>query len=417
MAPKGGKGGGGGSRGGSGGHRGSSISSHCRSGAFEDGAIVASMVFLSIFLFVFLWMSCITSSKSKAMKTRGQRKSKSLWCALTLSLTLVIGATILFIATTVMRECGNTGSYETLTIIRTWFRNWGALLLIGVIMVPLCKHLHQLAGKVLGRIIAVGHFVVMIIMAILLLCYLGLQTSLSSINASYRVLGSLSKVTIGLGATYSIVTVIGTGLASVSILLATIRSSQIQNSWAKKWIFLVIIFPVALTFFDLVYNFHFYVRGETYTTIAFAVFTFLWNLFYALSYLAVLYIVSEGSLAPAAQPGPAAQHDPTKGVYAPVQGTAQQPFENVNTAYNSPMQQTQQPPQIQLNNMQTPPPMSQPGFEPTRNDFVQPPAPPQQYYDPVKGEAHQSLLQGPSYEQPAPQYQNYAQPPVPQPYR
>lgn len=129
-----------------------------------------------------------------------------------------------------MRECRSTDNYELLSIIRTWFKNWGTLLLIGVIMVPLCKHLHQLAGKVLGRVVAIGHFVVMVIMAILLVCYLGLQSSLPSIRANYRVLDTLSKVTSGLGATYNVVAFIGTCLASISILFAVIRSSQIQNS-------------------------------------------------------------------------------------------------------------------------------------------------------------------------------------------
>ncbi|KAM5490856.1 hypothetical protein MaudMau93_002264 [Microsporum audouinii] len=416
MAPKGGKGGGGG-RGGGSHHGSSSFSSSCASGAFDDGAIVASIVFLSIFLLTFLCLGCITSTKSTAMKKRNQRKSKSLWWAMSLSLTLVIGSTVLFIATTVMRECRTVENYELLSIIRTWFKNWSALLLIGVIMVPLCKHLHQLAGKVLGRVVAVGHFAVMVIMALLLTCYLGLQSSLSDIRANYRVLRALSQATTGLGATYSVVAFIGTCLASISILFAVIRSSQIQNSWAKKWVFFVIIFPVLLTFFDLVYSFHFYVRGQTYTTIAFAVFTFLWNLFYTMSYLAVLYIVSEGSLAPIAQPGPENQHDPTKGVYAPVQANPQQPFENVNTAYNSPAQQMpQQLPIQQHNNMQAPPPMSQAGFEPARNQFNQSPVPQQEYYDPGKGE-NQALIQAPAYEQPAPQYQNYQQPPVPQAYR
>ncbi|DAA75226.1 TPA_exp: Uncharacterized protein A8136_1977 [Trichophyton benhamiae CBS 112371] len=314
-----------------------------------------------------------------------------------------------------MRECRSTDNYELLSIIRTWFKNWGTLLLIGVIMVPLCKHLHQLAGKVLGRVVAIGHFVVMVIMAILLVCYLGLQSSLPSIRANYRVLDTLSKVTSGLGATYNVVAFIGTCLASISILFAVIRSSQIQNSWAKKWIFFVIIFPVLLTFFDVVYGFHFYVRGQPYTTTAFAVFTFLWNLFYTMSYLAVLYIVSEGSLAPVTQPGAIDPNDPTKGTYVPVQPGPQPPFQNVNTAYNSPMQQQQQ--QFQ-HNMQTQPPMSQPGFEPTRNDFSPSPPPQQpQYYDPVKSPESQALMQGQTYEQPAPQYQNYQQPAVPQPYR
>ncbi|EGD96756.1 hypothetical protein TESG_04187 [Trichophyton tonsurans CBS 112818] len=414
MAPKGGKGGGGGGHYGGGRHGSSRYSSRCASGAFKDGAIVASMVFLAVFLLTFLCLGCLTSNKSTAMKKRNQRKSRSLWWALSLSLTLITGSTILFITTTVMRECRSTDNYELLSIIRTWFKNWGTLLLIGVIMVPLCKHLHQLAGKTLGRVVAIGHFAVMVVMAILLICYLGLQSSLPSIRANYRVLDALSKVTSGLGATYDVVAFIGTCLASISILFAVIRSSQIQNSWAKKWIFFVIIFPVLLTLFDVVYGFHFYVRGQTYTTLAFAIFTLLWNLFYTMSYLAVLYIVSEGSLAPATQPGAIDPNDPAKGAYVPVQPSPQPPFQNVNTAYNSPMQQQQF-----QHSMQSQPPMSQPGFEPTRNDFSPSPPPqqPQQYYDPVKSPESQALMQGQTYEQPAPQYQNYQQPAVPQPYR
>lgn len=253
MAPKGGKGGGGGGHYGGGRHGSSRFSSRCASGAFKDGAIVASMVFLAVFLLTFLCLGCLTSNKSTAMKKRNQRKSRSLWWALSLSLTLITGyvvptpyteterelhrltfdrtrSTILFITTTVMRECRSTDNYELLSIIRTWFKNWGTLLLIGVIMVPLCKHLHQLAGKTLGRVVAIGHFAVMVVMAILLICYLGLQSSLPSIRANYRVLDALSKVTSGLGATYDVVAFIGTCLASVSILFAVIRSSQIQNS-------------------------------------------------------------------------------------------------------------------------------------------------------------------------------------------
>ncbi|KAK2814616.1 hypothetical protein FQN49_008137 [Arthroderma sp. PD_2] len=154
---------------------------------------------------------------------------------------------------------------------------------------------------------------------------------------------------------------------------------------------------------------------------AFAAFHLFWNLFFTMSYLAVLYIISEGSLAPVTQSSAGGQQDQTKGAYTAVQGTTQQPFENINTAYNSPLQQQNQqqhPPQLELNYMQTPPPMSQPGFEPTRNEVIQPPAPLQQYYDPVKGEDRQSLLQNPVHEQqPAPQYQAYDQPSVPQPYR
>ncbi|EFR01735.1 hypothetical protein MGYG_04736 [Nannizzia gypsea CBS 118893] len=412
MAPKGGKGGGGGHYGGGGGRHGSSsFKSSCRSGAFKNGAIVASMVFLGIFLLTFLCLGCISSSKSTAMKKRNQRKSRSLWWAMSLSLTLIIASTILFITTTVMSECGSGSNLQLLITIRTWFKNWSVLLLIGVIMVPLCKHLHQLAGKVLGRVVAISHFAVMVIMAIFLTCYLALLSSLPNIRGNYRVVQALSDVTTGLGITYNVIAFIGTCLASFSILFAVIRSSQIQNSWAKKWIFIVMVFPVLLTLFDVVYGFHFSIRHQRYTVTAFAVFTFLWNLFYTMSYLAVLYIASEGSLVPITQPGAADPNDPTKGAYAPVQPNPQQPFENVNTAYNSPAQQ----PQFQ-HNMQTQPPMSQPGFEPARNDFA-PSPPPQQYYDPVKGAESQSLMQGQTYDQPAPQYQNYQQPAIPQAYR
>ncbi|KAK2839337.1 hypothetical protein FQN49_006236, partial [Arthroderma sp. PD_2] len=231
MAPKGGRGGGGGGRGSSGSGSSGRFSRQCRAaGAFEDGAAVAAIVFMAVFLLTYLCLGCLTSSKSKALKARNQRKSTSMWCALTLSLLLVIGSTILFIATTVMRECGTAENYEVLSIVRTWLKNWASLLLIAVIMVPLCKHLHQLAGKVLGRVVAIGHLAIVVVMAILLVCYLALQSSLTNINVDYRVLRTLSNVSVGLGATYSIAALIGTCLASVSVLIAVVRSSQIQNS-------------------------------------------------------------------------------------------------------------------------------------------------------------------------------------------
>ncbi|KAK2748267.1 hypothetical protein FQN57_000925 [Myotisia sp. PD_48] len=244
-----------------------------------------------------------------------------------------------------MQQCGvNPGSYSTMTLIKEWLWNWSVLLLIGVIMVPLCKQLHELAGRIMAKLVAVLHLGVMCLLALLLMVYLGLASAIPNMDStSRRTRQNLNRVAIWAYVAYNAVAVIGTGAAGASILIALIRSAFIRRSPSKKWIIILIPSSVLMMLTELAFQINFAIRRQSYTPPAWAAYIFLSNIFIILAMMAVVSLATDPSTV-----GPATtnqQNHPTSTSYSytPVAGQGFNPYDGVKTEYSSASQPAAQP--------------------------------------------------------------------------
>jgi preprotein translocase subunit SecG len=256
MAPKGG----GGRGGGGGGGRGGSSSISCDGPGFATTHSKVLIAFAAIFFVTYLVLSCIIPGRKKrTILNNGQPPAgKAKWLFLRLSILTaflyvdtrvqldrlhanvlfpaIIRSMLLFLASFTMTQCGS-GSTETVNgvkIAELWFEEFSLITIFGVILIPLCKNLHDVSGNLVPKLVALGHSVYFVFLALLDLIsviiltafYEVMRTGSSRDRDTVLALHTASK---GVTAAFNVFALLGMGLAAVSMLLAVLRSSALKQ--------------------------------------------------------------------------------------------------------------------------------------------------------------------------------------------
>ncbi|WEW60313.1 hypothetical protein PRK78_005798 [Emydomyces testavorans] len=392
MAPKGGRGGG---RGGSGR---SSSSSSCSSDAFSSDFERTLIAFVALWLLVDLVLASIVNRRKKRILSLGYPKESLQWAVISLCITFTIVALLLSIIGTVLIECGtgtDTGAH--LVIAASWLFALGILLLYGLILIPVCRQLHQVAGQVMAKIVTFAHFGLMVFISIILLAFLAVYTAATeaALSSSLRLdILSLLDAQRGLLITYDVFALIGMIIAAVTIGIAVSRSSGLRSGSIAVWIPLLVAASLGLAAFQLGTdvnslfgrNINRSLRSRALATL------FIGQFFFSATFLCVLFVVSNPALAVSNQ----GTSDPARPVDnapapppapVPVPGASAAPNNSEMKDYYAPS--PVHPPNGQQQYMQQPqyqgPPMAQQQQPPTtqqQQHYQQYPAPPppQSYY-------------------------------------
>lgn len=139
---------------------------------------------------------------------------------------------ILFIATTVMLECGTSiESFEATSISHAWFKTVSIYTLLAVIIVSVCKQMHSVAGRILSKLVGIAHIIYVVVLGIFMVAFLSFQTNLSYGTGTSRGNRTMMRsIDRGLTLTYDVLALVGTLLATASIGFAILRSSKLRSS-------------------------------------------------------------------------------------------------------------------------------------------------------------------------------------------
>ncbi|KAK2787549.1 hypothetical protein FQN53_004998 [Emmonsiellopsis sp. PD_33] len=226
MAPR--RGGGGGSFG--------SVSS-CASGAFSTKASQAQIAFNAIFSFfnlVLLVMAFRRMCGGKGANTPGR------W-ALIVALFLSVICALWNLVVQVLYECAVTSGnfYVNLSIAPVFFRWLSDILLVGAVMVAICKRLHQIAGMH-PRVLAIGHGALAAIFALFYFIAVCLSAAITAMDInSYssgsdyydqaRTLALLEKARRGVMTAAGVFVVIGMISTAINLTTARSRCGALKN--------------------------------------------------------------------------------------------------------------------------------------------------------------------------------------------
>lgn len=339
----------------------------------------------------------------------------------------MFSGTILQIIGMVLAECG-TGTYVgvRVSIAGTWFLSIAVLFVYGVILVPICRQLHSVSGRMMSKAVVIVHMALMVFISILLLAGLSVATAVveQTLSSSYRFgIFSLIDAQKGLFITFDVFALLGMCAAAASMLIAVSRKAQLRRMVSHitpksnhpqvvqsltiqlllqsmmTWLILLIAASIALAAFTLGSDVDNYfglnvIRGITIEL--FLAKYFLANFFFAWTFLCIIYVVSHTALLlggppigdRAVAPEDAANANagavPVTGAGAggvgvvPVAtpavhgGESKDYYAPTPEGQSVPPYQQVPPPQMQQPQMQTQQPMQQQQYPP--------PPPPQAYY-------------------------------------
>lgn len=133
----------------------------------------------------------------------------------------------------VLSECdpGALASIR-LNVAGSWFVSFSVLFLYGVIMIPVCRQLHSVAGQMMAKAVTFVHMGLMVFLGILLLAALAVATSITEQRLSSRYgysIFALADAQRGLYITYDVFAVIAMGSAAISMVLALSRKVQLRT--------------------------------------------------------------------------------------------------------------------------------------------------------------------------------------------
>lgn len=130
-----------------------------------------------------------------------------------------------------MRECA-TGdpTYRVLSVIRTDTEAIAIFLLISVIMVYICKQVHLKAGRLASKLVTIGHTIYISVLGLFLVCSLSLESALPFVEVGRHARSALYNASRGLGVTYNLLALLGILMASINLLFALFRCSQLRRS-------------------------------------------------------------------------------------------------------------------------------------------------------------------------------------------
>ncbi|KAK2787140.1 hypothetical protein FQN52_007407 [Onygenales sp. PD_12] len=223
-------------RGGGGGGSFGSVSS-CASGAFSTKASQAQIAFNAIFSFfnlVLLVMAFRRICGGKGANTPGR------W-ALIVALFLSVICVLWNLVIQVLYECAVTSGnfYVSLSIAPVFFRWLSDILLVGAVMVAICKRLHQIAGMH-PRVLAIGHGTLAAIFALFYFIAACLSAAITAmdINSYYsgsdyydeaRTLALLEKARRGVMTAAGVFVVIGMISTAINLTTARSRCGALKN--------------------------------------------------------------------------------------------------------------------------------------------------------------------------------------------
>ncbi|EAS31834.3 uncharacterized protein CIMG_07313 [Coccidioides immitis RS] len=361
MAPRrGGFGGGGG---------GFSGGSACPSSAFSSDYSRIILAFTALWLIVDLVLACMVASRKKRILNAGHAKESLQWAMIHMSINFMLLGNILLLVSLVLNECDI--SYYAVTgvnISAVWLHGLAILVLYGLILVPVCRQLHQVAGYIMARVVTVAHFTLMLFLSSILISYLSVTTAVMDGFASrYRTSFSLSDARRGLIITFDVFAVIGMLMAVFSIATAMTRSKQLRSGNMAIWTSLLIAASLGLataqlgdhTYSFFPSNFTSDPRGRLLAG------TFVTDFFYAMTFLCVLFVASNPALTTSDQNTASAPVEPvapqtdavpipvavpapngeTKDYYTPLpvyHSATPSPHQQQTQMYQQPQQQQQQ---------------------------------------------------------------------------
>ncbi|PGH00219.1 hypothetical protein GX51_05916 [Blastomyces parvus] len=364
MAPRRGGGGGGSYFGGG--------TPSCSRYAFESGTAKVSLSYNVVYLvigIVLLWVA-----SRKLFKVKHGNKPPGRWL-LILSLTLIVCAQAWFLVFLVLGQCTITsGRFNTkITLVATFLNVLAVSLLVGALMVSICKRLHEVANMAPRRIAMLhglwaGAFAgFYFISACIYAAISTLQFEYSSSRSSYRALGGLIRGWNGVLTLAGVILLAGMASTAYTLLSAMSRGNLKTSSLRRYLPFLAVsCVGLGVTFLaDLILTYRlFWAVRNSYIVSAggYYALTFIYMLFYCLSSLLAVLVVASPAMT---------NNEP--------QGVTHEAFPQQQPSYAYPVQQN--PPDANVPLMHQYPQQSYPPVPPVQPyNAHQQPQPPASYY-------------------------------------
>ena len=137
----------------------------------------------------------------------------------------------MFIASFVIAQCGSgLGSLNSVQLARQWLDGIATVSLYGIILIALCKNMHEVSGSLLPKLVVIGHSVVWGVIALFQLISLALITALRTADfESANTVKHMYEASKGVTTTYDVFALVGMGIAAASMLMAVLRSSELKK--------------------------------------------------------------------------------------------------------------------------------------------------------------------------------------------
>ncbi|KAI1976981.1 hypothetical protein LOZ53_002034 [Ophidiomyces ophidiicola] len=268
-------------------------------------------------------------------------------------------AYILVIVSVVLVECnGASITGIRMAAASSWFSWLGLLFLYGLVMVPVCRQLHQAAGCAIAKIVSIAHLGVMTVLSIIIVAFLAVLSSATETAISETVdveIYSLADANRGLLITFDVLALIGMIMASVSMCLATTRTERFQKGSLALWIGLLIGGCLATSSFNLGGDISRLFTISTHRNTASRLLStvFVGSFFYAWLFACVLLVVTSPALVAARAEVNARTTD---GTSAPAADASSAPDFELKDSYSSPADQKAPQSYPQQQQQSAPPP-------------------------------------------------------------
>lgn len=144
-----------------------------------------------------------------------------------------------------MMQCNTSvDSVPGVATARVWLDGVAIVSLYGIILVSLCKNMHEVSGSVLPKLVIIGHSVYWGLLVLLQIISLSLISAVYNFGFDVsrnmrksaddmKKLKALNDASKGMVTTYDVFALLGMGIAAASMLFAVLRSSQLKKGVSR----------------------------------------------------------------------------------------------------------------------------------------------------------------------------------------
>ncbi|PYI09151.1 hypothetical protein BO78DRAFT_46372 [Aspergillus sclerotiicarbonarius CBS 121057] len=284
----------------------SSAGSMCsQNDAFASNSSRIDIAFGALYLLIYIGLFCTTVVRF--FTSRKKRTALKRWFLFGVSIIFMIIEIVISIIMETLYECGIASERITnrSAISVYWLYNLGRYALFVIILLPICRRLHQQARNA-NRLILIAHSICLALLGLLLICAVALETKiidgLYGSDRDYTVYTLMSPER-DLHTALYVFEVIAMLMAAASMIVALLRAPHLRKGTLGPSLAVLIISCLGLPltslagFVDSAYR---AIRTQSdvdYTNRSQEAQTFIANLFYSCAFLSALLVAGSRQLA------------------------------------------------------------------------------------------------------------------------